>query len=231
METIDVIELQTELLEKSNKLLGIKKSKRDIANLEQYKKLKKIGFNNFQLKKKSSILKFPSFKILHSTVINEICKKYGLFFGTIDRFIAEIPKKNAEEILKNYNYLESIISKDDEIYEIHYSTFFNRYKSKTISKEKFINEHGLDNFDLLKKAKKIKLSKTNYEYYPAPIKIKVLAPLKDFDLKGTKIKNNKIVKKVEDPIVVGKISNKLWIVLSAWGPESNDVNIFNEFNN
>ena len=100
-------ELQKELLTLSNSILGIDpNSKRESATTEQLTKLTKLGFSDHWLKSKTIITKFPALKIIHNNAIKEICKKYNLINGPIDRFIGEIPKKNADEILNNTNYVK-----------------------------------------------------------------------------------------------------------------------------
>ena len=108
----ETFELQKELLESSNLILGIKKHTRELSTLDQLEKLTKLGFNDIKLKTNDLILKYPNMKIIHRKAIDAICEKYNLINGPIDRFIGDIPKKNADEILRNIDFIKKKIKEE-----------------------------------------------------------------------------------------------------------------------
>jgi len=236
-------ELQTELLNLSNSILGIKiktKNGRENATPEQLKKLTDLGFNS-KIYTRPNIIKFPHLKVIHSKAIKQICKKYNLINGPIDRFIGEIPKRNADEILTNVNYIQNKLSTQKDVIRDFNGVVWDGYY--------FLNDFGNRNFNKLKKDKEIFIKRPKKIYYHTAyqykkisgqfkitteevlpdLKIKIIAPITDFNTKGMKVKNKKL--KVKDPIVIAKVDDSLWCVLTAWGPEAEDANIFNELKN
>lgn len=230
-------ELQKELLETSNLILGIKEYKRELTTIDQLEKLKKLGFNDIKLKTNKLMFKYPNMKIIHSKAIDTICEKYNLINGPIDRFIGDIPKKNADEILRNADFIKRKIKEEtfqikEEVYNYGYYNYYNLEKSE------FIKKYGQENYEELIKNEQISIKKgffSSRKYfkveYDVP-EIRIIAPINEFDTKKMRIKGNKLKKiKSEDPIVIVKVDNKLWSVVSAWGPEAADANVFNEICN
>ena len=225
--------LQKELLDSSNLILGLNEHNRELSTVEQLENLKKLGFNDIKLKINKLLIKYPNMKIIHSNAIDMICEKYNLINGPIDKFIGEIPKNNADEILRNVEYIKKKKKKDTFKIKFQGSSpyyFFNDYDTNL-----FISIYGKDKFKELIKYEYISIkngffNKRKYfkVEYDVP-KIKIIAPINDFDTKKMRIKGNKLKKvKIEDPIVIAKVDDNLWVVVSAWGPESADANIFNE---
>lgn len=233
----ETFELQKELLESSNLILGIKKHTRELSTLDQLEKLTKLGFNDIKLKTNDLILKYPNMKIIYRKAIDAICEKYNLINGPIDRFIGDIPKKNADEILRNIDFIKKKIKEETfQIKEEHYS--YGYYNYYNYDKSEFIKKYGQEKFEELIKNEQISIKKgffSSRKYfkveYDVP-EIRIIAPINEFDTKKMRIKGNKLKKiKSEDPIVIVKVSDKLWAVASAWGPEAADANIFNEMSN
>lgn len=222
----ETYKIQKELLDLSNIKLNITKGKRENATPEQLQKLKVVGFNSQTVYVDDTILKYPLLKIIHSSAIKEICKKYNLVFGDIDSFIGDVPKKNAAELLTNHNY---ILKKKPDYFEIFK---YNRWGYCGItSHSEFIKKYGEDKFNDLIDKNVLNIGdwrKTNFDIRLSrwDIKVKIIAPLTDFDVSDKKLKGYKLITK--DPIVLMKVASKMWAVLTAWGPEAQDANVFNE---
>lgn len=222
----ETFELQKELLTLSNKKLGIEKI-RESATPEQLIKLKRLGFSNHWLNVEKNIVKFPLLKILHKGAIKEICKKYNLIYGPAEKFIGRIPKKNADEIIRNSDYIKKVLGREIKVIEDENGRIWEDYEVS--------NNYGHRRLSRLIRDKELIIKKRNKHFKFAPrivepeLDIRVIAPPEEFDKKGYKVKGHKL--KVKDPIVLAKIDDKLLVVLSAWGPESLDANIFNEQNN
>lgn len=56
--------------------------------------------------------KYPEFKIVHKSILNNICDKYGLYWGNVSEFKGIIPKKNQIDIAEFDTSLRSISSTD-----------------------------------------------------------------------------------------------------------------------
>lgn len=227
-------ELQKELLETSNLILGINKTKRELSTVDQLEKLTKLGFSDIKLKTNSLIVKYPNMKIIHSKAIKEICEKYNLINGPVDRFVGDIPRKNADEILRNVDFVKNKIK--EETLKIKKQGDYGSYY--TFSKTEFLQKYGTEKYEELLKNEHISIKKgflSSKKYfiveYDVP-KVRVIAPISDFDTKGMRVKNRKLKNiKSEDPIVIVEVDDKLWAVASAWGPEAADANVFNEMSN
>jgi len=224
----ETYEIQKKLLDLSNLKFNKKSnSKRKNATLKQLEQLNKIGFSKQKNLENDVFLKLPTFKFLHSNIIKDVCKKYNLVFGDVEDFIETIPEKNATELLKNYT---QVLKKLPHLYYIIKS---NRFNSKYYKTEDFIKKYGEDNLNKLLSDKKLELNnliKTEFEIFNKyDTKLKIIAPLTYFNTSNKKLDGYKL--KSKDPIVLLRVEHKIWAVLTAWGPESQDANIFNEIVN
>lgn len=193
--------------------------------INKYTKLKKLGFiNTKEVKeaeneikrllvlreenKQKEILikainyfnfKYPHYKFITEESVKTICEKYNLVYGTINKYIGNIPDTNLKDI-ENFK-----IDKEDEC-----------YSKITISslkiEEKYIDFHNYNN------------GKNRYDRiygYITKLKtpLEIVAPLKDFELLNYKIKNFKISKREFHNLIVLKPvifeDNKYYLIITA----------------
>jgi hypothetical protein len=147
--------------------------------------------------------KYPFYKLIDRYSIENLCEKYNLCLNVISEYIEEIPDKNLNEIIK----AKKNIDKTDLIlWDV---------KSVYIASSDRLAE------------------------------IMVIAPKNYFDrFRDEKInyvpKALRQNKKIDDPIVLMPVKHnekkkldlreipKLYLILSAWGPEANDELVVNE---
>lgn len=207
----------------SNKLLKekeelAKKKEKLNENKTNISKTKLINANYIELFKKYSE-KYPLYKFITDGMVEDICEKYGLFLGSSEMYISDIPDKNIQEI---ENFLTAKIDKEDLIYSVHQSSVFG---SETISW----------NYDEVEEYHRRK-SNPHYRHYVGLTSyyvkdsnkfFNIVAPLKDFDLTD-KVLDGRTIKDIvkDDPIVLKKVVGG-YLVVTAWGLEASDPNVMN----
>ena len=168
--------------------------------------------------------KYPLYKFITEESVVKICNKYGLVYGTVDRYLGTVPDKNLKEI-------NSFKIKDEDICCVIYNTNHfghvpyvrsNKTINKYITKTEYINNS----------------KKTEIDYYMnrrySEIPLEIAAPQKDFNMEGYEIEDSKLVlKKVEipDPVVLRPVvynSKKYYLIITAWGDEASDELVVNQ---
>lgn len=157
--------------------------------------------------------KYPQYKFITEESVLKLCKKYGLIFGTNDRYVGEIPYKNLKDI------------EDFKIDENEEATHYilNRH----INVSKYANRKQFENWQ------KSDESKIGYETKTLS-KFEIVAPEKDFNMAGMHVVNYQIEEKpieVPDPIVLKPVLfqfRRHFLVVTAWGLEASDELVVNE---
>ena len=206
-----------------------------MCNVKKGGDLKALGFNsnpeveNVKIHKaiEKYKLKYPTHKFVTDDIITKVCKKYKLVHGEIGKFIGFVPAKNVEEI-KKFNKAFNLDFTDGS-YKINYSggSWFNsepyhtsnNWYSKSEIKERFnLNNKNIEH---IKSGKHFGLTET----------LTIAAPVTMFDTKDMTVKKGKLVKNLPpDPIVLQEVPEG-YLVVTAWGDESQDPEIFNENQN
>lgn len=173
------------------KLKGLAEENRNLQNLI-------IGYR----------VRYPNNKFITEQEVNNICAKYGLLFGNIDRYIGDIPRKNLMEI-KDFN--TSKVRKEDRSYSIlrHFSDPIEA-DFKTYERHKDTDLHwgrGVYHFEF-----------------------KICAPIKEMLHEKSEIKNGYRIESVPDPIVLFPVY-KGYLIVSKWGLEGQDASLTNEMHN
>ena len=141
----------------------------------------------------------PTHKFIMEKQIIEICEKYGLVWGSISRYIGDIPAKNIKEI--NNFHLNNPVKKEDR---------------RIISFENYDPEN-------------IWMATTFLLSFPPKedADYKICAPVKDMQMYNSHIddKTKQVVD--DDPIVLYPVKDG-YIIVSAWGGESNDEKVVNQ---
>lgn len=153
---------------------------------------------------------YPFNKFINEKQVKEICHKYNLVCGDVNRFMGFVPEKNMEEIvnfkLKSNDVLKIICSK---------KTFGSNIGE--IFKDKGERYYDFPNI--------YKLTEEN-----SPLQI--CAPIKDMDISGLELKEGyKLEKKfIPDPVVLQPVKGG-YLILTAWGDEASDPLVVNNNKN
>lgn len=163
-------------------------------------------------------MRYPNQKFITEDSVKKICEKYNLIYSTVDRFTGEVPEKNLQEI-------ESFeLKEEDRVYSC-ITRFSAHYMLNAVARIDYYNKEDLE---LRKK-----------DYIPSPyrtetykdVTLEIVAPLKDFNLEDSEVKNFKLSEKfIPDPVVLQPVifkGVKHYLILSAWGQESEDELVVN----
>jgi hypothetical protein len=158
--------------------------------------------------------KYPLYKFITEASVIRICEKYGLIYGPVSKFIAEVPQKNLEEIAKFK------IQSEDMCYieECHWRSG-GHPDIRIVDLRKYNDRYSnTENF--------------RYNYYPMPLEI--AAPKSNFDTSGMELKGFKLTqvikREIPDPIVLQPVmhnGNKHYLIITAWGAEASDSEVVN----
>jgi len=159
--------------------------------------------------------KYPSYKFITEASVIRICEKYGLIYGPVNKFIAEVPQKNLEEIAKFKVQSEDMCYVEESYYRRGGSTDI-----RIVDSRKYNNQYSSDeNF--------------RYNYYQIPLEI--AAPKSNFDTSGMELKGFKLTqitkREIPDPIVLQPVfhnGTKHYLIVTAWGAEASDSEVVNE---
>lgn len=151
--------------------------------------------------------KYPNYKFITEESVKKICEKYNLIYGSTDRYIGTVPDKNLKHI-EDFK-----ISEDDECYVL-----FERYwglKEGVYYDKSY--QHWFERSSLVK------------------LPLEIVAPISDFNLEESEIKDFKISKiEVPDPIVLKPVvynNKKYYLIVTAWGIEASDEMVVNPKHN
>jgi len=241
-----------------DKLLAEAKIFRTVDTDKQYlidkrNRLVKLGFNNTQevqeaeieierleqLKKENETKqklinaieyfsqKYPCYKFITEDSVKKICAKYNLLYGEISQYIGTVPDKNLEHIE------QFKINEEDECW------FYvkRNYRGESGKKSYVSAPNNNNNNDMSSIfAQMAMLTKPNFDNssFQSKCRLEIAAPVKDFKQNDkTEIKDYNISKKLEvpDPIVLQPViykDEKYYLVVTAWGQESNDSLVVNQ---
>ena len=181
--------------------------------------------------------KYPMYKFITESSVKEICRKYGLIYGTVNRYIGTIPDKNLD-------HMESFsIDPYDECWEERFfSTVTGFERTTMMSKEEADKkvEHWYGSSSALSAEGMVQPSMfntrlSNPEVSYKPSLLEIAAPKEDFNTAGMKIEDSKLVTaKVPDPVVLKPVwfeKVKYYLIVTAWGDEAEDELVNNPKHN
>jgi len=213
--------------------------------IDKCERLKKLGFTNSkevaeaqteisrlrQLEKENTAkqdlieaikhfsFEYPDYKFITEESVKKICEKYNLVYGEIGRYIGNVPEENL-------THMEQFsIKKEDEC-------FIEERRSSWSTEKKYINqkdyERGIK--PTSSDYRMVSMSSSYYHYEKAPLEI--AAPLKDFNMTASEVKDFKISKiEIPDPVVLKPVMynrNKYYLIVTAWGKEAEDELVKNK---
>lgn len=221
-------ELQ-DLIDKSKRLksLGFGQTKECIEADAEVARLLEVQKENESNRKLAEAInhfqmRYPVYKFISEASVQKICQKYNLVYGDVKNYKGTVPEKNLRE-------MESFKVRDeDKAYLRWFSDMMihvgraPRIRKDIVSYEE--HAYTLSERDLLKSYH------SSYCTCPAPLEI--AAPLSDFDTSNMEVNNFKLSEiEVPDPIVLQPVyfaGMKHYLVVTAWGIESEDELVVNE---
>jgi hypothetical protein len=224
------------------------------ALLDKCKRLKTIGFTNTKEVKEAEIeierinnlqkeneqkqelieainffsIAYPTYKFITEDSVNKICQKYGLVYGEISRYLGTVPDKNLKHI-EQFN-----VHDEHECYITGTIITDFRRSSKPINM-KYITKEEHEVISLRRSKQDeyaLLLLSMNSREINLKCPLEIAAPIKDFDMKGMEVKDNKIQKiQIPDPIVLKPVvfkNKKHYLIVTAWGEEASDEIVVNQ---
>ncbi|KKN88714.1 hypothetical protein LCGC14_0246050 [marine sediment metagenome] len=156
---------------------------------------------------------YPNYKFITESSVKELCKKYGLIYGTVNYFIGDVPDVNLKHLQ------EFIVAEGDEC---HMS--YSKYNDGTPFNLKYLTKKEVE------REKDMRRVFSDIKFIQCPLEI--VAPSSDFNLKGMDITDFEIrPTPIEDPIVLHPVywkGTKHYLIGTAWGPEASDPLAINE---
>jgi hypothetical protein len=155
--------------------------------------------------------KYPLYKFITESEVKRLCEKWYLVLGDADKYIGDIPEKNIEEI-------EKFNLKEEDFIEV--ASFNGIWEMMRMSE--LLSWGTTSPFAEIKKPEaKTELKKEK----PA---FKICAPIKDFNLSNTSVKDGyKLEVNIPDPIVLQPVKGG-YLIVSKWGNEASDEIVVNE---
>ena len=223
------------------------------ALLDKCKRLKALGFTNTKEVKEAEIeierlnklqkeneekqelieainffsITYPTYKFITEDSVNKICQKYGLVYGKISRYLGTVPDKNLKHI-EQFN----VHDKHECYFKETIYLSFGMGGSRSIDK-KYITK---DEHEIIKERYEKSDYRLMFSMHSREVNLKcpleIAAPVKDFNMEGMEVKNNKIQKiEIPDPIVLKPVifkDKKHYLIVTAWGEEASDEIVVNQ---
>lgn len=162
--------------------------------------------------------KYPNYKFITESSVKRICEKYSLVYSTVGRYIGTVP-------LENINEMEKFKIDDyDKCWESKEISYYSHRGPKRnnisrdgavigIKREKEYQARSPHSYSV----------NTSYKVLP----LEIAAPMKDFNLDSSEVKDFKLSSKIEipDPVVLQPVfygNKKHYLIATAWGKEAED---------
>lgn len=171
--------------------------------------------------------KYPNYKFITEESVKKICAKYGLVYGEISKYIGTVPDKNlkhiedfkvAEEDECCFERMERFSAWGDSIIRMEYK---NRIQLNAKMK------HSGAQYEDFRFAASLG-ARLSEDVCP----LEIAAPLKDFNMTDSEVKDFKISKiQVPDPVVLKPVvynKRKYYLIVTAWGLEASDELVVNQ---
>lgn len=164
---------------------------------------------------------YPLNKFITEEQVKEICYKYNLVCGDVERFKGFVPEKNLQEIERFK------LKKADKSYKL-------KYGSSIYSKKDWDAKFSLENrkpggISLGGMLKYDDVEETDIEDI---LTLQICAPVKDMDISGLELIEGYKLEKIHipDPVVLQPVVGG-YLILTAWGDEASDPIVVNEILN
>jgi len=173
-------------------------------------------------------LHYPNNKFITEEKVKEICQKYGLLCGETKYYKSDVPEKNLSEI-------ENFKLKEKDMDKIKYNWYKINYTERSYPYSLALDKETGDCYGHIEySASPFGRSMTfvkkdeNKTHHFQKEKFKICASVKDFDTKNMRIEDGyKLNLNLPDPIVLQPVKGG-YLVVSKWGLEAEDKDLFNE---
>lgn len=193
---------------------------------------------------------YPLYKFITEAQVEQICKKYNLICGDVDRYTGFVPEKNLQDIERfrlkpkeanclfgyaMYDGVRTPVSFEDaEIRNTRYSSRYEHIFKKGTDNYAYQRDTGGDfsSFYGGDDGNVFGLRGIKGRVIIENSKFKICAPVKDMNLQGMSITNGYKVEKIHipDPVVLQGVKGG-YLIITAWGDEASDPIVVNEINN
>lgn len=181
---------------------------------------------------------YPFNKFITEKQVKEICHKYNLVCGDVNRFTGFVPDANLND-LEKFRLKDKDITVQGvlwgsglkkEIYSITLDTYNILLKNKQIKGE---DKDNLDGDQRWCHASDLNIE-GGYNYFDniEKSKLQICASIKDMDIKGLELVEGYKLQKphIPDPVILQPIKGG-YLIITAWGDEASDPLVVNEINN
>ncbi len=163
-------------------------------------------------------LKYPNYKFITEYSVKGICEKYGLVYGSIEKYIGTVPDKNLA-VMEEFK-----VEEVDKITRICYTNQHTNGWDFLQNVSSLQSESIVENMN----------GRKDHSAYKAfPCSLEIAAPQYDFDMSNQEIRDFQLQDKPvpPDPIVLQPViynGKKHYLIVTAWGLESGDEEVVNE---
>lgn len=222
--------IKGDLIEKRSRLisLGFNQTKEVREAESEVLRLNEIEYEN---ERRASLVeainyfssKYPNYKFITEKSVKAICDKYGLVYGPVSKYRGMVPDVNLKHI-ENFK-----IDDTDKCYESYYEAI--SIYGMSSDRYGYYATSSLDDMNKMSESR---------EHSPTPLvthhlnnmPLEIAAPATDFDFSRSEIKDLRVIDKpMPDPVVLQPVyfsGNKHYLIVTAWGPEADDVDVINE---
>lgn len=220
------------------------------ALLDKCKRLKALGFTNTKEVREAEIeierlnllqkeneekqelieainffsITYPTYKFITEDSVNKICRKYDLVYGEISRYLGTVPDKNLKHI-EQFN----VHDKHECYFKETIYLGFGMGGSRSMGKRYLTKEEHEIIKERYEKSEYRLMSSMYRREVHLKCPLEIAASVKDFNMEGMEVKNNKIQK--IDPIVLKPVifkDKKHYLIVTAWGEEASDEIVVNQ---
>jgi len=180
--------------------------------------------------------KYPNYKFITEESVKKICAKYGLVYGEISKYIGTVPDKNLKHIedfkvaeedeccVERLTYLSGW---GNHVLSENYKSTKERKEQQEAERRAILNSDTPESMRDYLRGWRSDSRKTD-EICP----LEIAAPLKDFNMTDSEVKDFKISKiQVPDPVVLKPVvynKQKYYLIVTAWGLEASDELVVNQ---
>lgn len=215
-----------DLINKCNRLkaLGFTNAKEVKEGELELERLKKLNIENEAKKEIIEAIeyfrvKYPQYKFITEDSVLNICNKYNLVYGGIERYQGDVPSSNL-------NHIEQFKIKEED--ECFVKTSRYVYSMSDDKKNTYMNRDQFDKEKSIYRSDLIHHQTANFSKCP----LEIAAPKNDFDMEGMEVENFKLKAiEIPDPIVLKPVhfkGSKHYLIVTAWGDEASDSEVGNE---
>lgn len=198
-------------------------------------------------------IKYPTKKFITEEQVKQICQKWNLVYGSIERFTGFVPEKNLKELAafhskfinKDSFFLNNILVEGYDIKLDSDTHTYHLYKKGDTKKRFLQSTNGTEFYGTIDDAKTLKYhgelcerlkvhESIHTKGFVSGIMLNksvftICAPIKDMDTKGMRVINNRLTH-YPDPVILYPVEYG-YIIVTAWGDEASDPMVMNPMDN